>query len=217
MPSITYAAMVPDVSAFLQGCPNPAIERTLRKVSADLCQRAKVWRAELPVIPLVASTTEYTPVSPVAYGEFVETVYGYTTIASTIRNLKVHSFDKTRRVYPEWPMQTNGTPAVLTVRTPGTVMLAPTPDAVGTLNIFGVLRPTANADSWDAQMYREFHRELFHGVMHELLLMPDRSWSDPAAAKYHGSQWTYLLNLARDRADRGYNTGNLSVDMCPAA
>jgi hypothetical protein len=205
MAATTFASMVPDVSAFLQGCPNPAIERTLRKM------------AELPDITLVASTTEYTPTSPVAYGEFVEVVTADTTIAGEYQALKVVSFEKARRVYPEWPMATTGTPLLLTVRTPGQIMLAPTPDAAGTLSVYGILRPTATADSWDAQMYREFHRELFHGVMHELQMMPDRSWTDTASAQYHGKQWTFLLNLARDRAERDYNTDGLSVQMRPAA
>ena len=217
MAAVTFASMVPDLSAFLQGCPNPAIERTLRKIATDLCQRARVWRAELPDISMVIGTQEYTPASPVVYGEFVEIVTARTTIGTTYRDLKAASYEKTRRMYPEWPMAADGSPTHVTTRTPGTVMLAPTPDTTGTLSIYGVLRPTATADSWDTQMYREFHRELFHGVMSELQMMPDRSWTDEKMAAYHGKQWTYLLNLARDRSERDYNSGSLSVQMRPAA
>lgn len=209
--------MVPDISAFLQGCPNVTIERTLRKMATDLCQRAKVWRAELPQINLVAGTTEYTPASPVAYGEVVEIISAYTTISGQNRDLKWVSYEKARRLYPEWPMSEDGTPLLVTSRTAGTIMLAPTPDAVGTMNAYAVLRPTATTDSWEDTMYREFHRELFHGVMHELMLMPERPWSNPKLAEYHGKQWTFLLATARDRADRDYNTDGLSVQMRPAA
>lgn len=217
MAAITFASMVPDVSAFLQGCPNPAIERTLRKIATDLCQRASVWKAELPAINTAIGTTSYTPTSPVAYGEFAGFVSGTTTVSGTTSEVKWVSYDKARRLYPSWPLNTSGTPLVATSRTPGELMLAPTPDAVGTLNVYGLLRPTATADSWDAQLYREFHRVLFHGSMHELMSMPGRSWSNPKDAMYHGKQWSYLLALARDRAERDYNSDTLSVQMLPAA
>jgi hypothetical protein len=217
MPATTFSAMVPDISAYLQGCPNPAIERTLRKITTDLCQRAKVWREELTDIALLANTTEYTPASPVAYGEFVEVATARTTISGVRADLQYCSYEKARRLFPDWPMAQTGTPVRITVRTPGTVMIAPTPSASGTLNIYGILRPTSSASSWDTQMYREFHRELFHGVMHDLLMMPGRSWTDTVTAQYHGKQWAFLLNLARDRADRYYNSDTLSVQMLPAA
>ena len=217
MAAITFAAMVPDISAFLQGCPNPAIERTLRKIATDLCQRARVWRADLPDITMVVGTTEYTPTSPVAYGEFNDIVHSRTTIGTTVRDMKWASYEKTRRLYPEWPLDPDGTPQTITSRTPGTIMLAPTPDTAGTLSIYATLRPTATADSWDASMYREFHRAMFHGVMHELTLMPERSWTNEKASVYHGKEWTYLLAQARDRADRDYNSDSLTVQMRPAA
>ncbi len=217
MAAVTFASMVPDISAFLQGCPNPAIERTLRKVATDLCQRARVWRADLPAITLVAGTTDYTPTSPVAYGEFMEPVFGRTTVGTAVTELKWCSYEKTRRLYPEWPLDSDGPSQIMTSRTPGQIMLAPTPDAAGTLAIYGVLRPTATADSWDAQMYREFHREMFHGTLYELMTMAERSWSNANLGQHHGKQWTYLLAMARDRAERDYNSDGLMVQMRPAA
>lgn len=217
MAAVTFASMVPDVSAYLPGCPNLSIERSMRKMATDLCQRARVWRAELPAVTMVVGTTEYTPTSPVAYGEFMDVVLASTTIGTTYRDLASVSYEKARRLYPEWPTNSDGTPTHIACRTPGQVMLAPTPDTAGTLAMYATLRPTAAADSWDAQMYREFHRALFHGCLYELMSMPGRSWTNTKDAGHHGKEWTYMLSLARDRAERDYNSASLSVQMLPAA
>lgn len=217
MASVTFASMAMDATAFLPGCPSATIEQTMRKIATDLCQRARVWRDDMTQIPMTAGVTSFTPASPYAYGEFVEAISAYITVNGTRSPVTPVSYEKARRMYPEWPMAADGTPQLIAVRIPGQVMLAPTPDTTGTLDIYGVLRPTATATSWDAQMYREFHRELFHGVLHELMAMPNRSWSDAKLADYHGKQWTYLLMMARDRADRDFTNAELTVQMRPFA
>ena len=84
------------------------------------------------------------------------------------------------------------------------------------------LRPTATATEWPTYLHNEFRRVVFHGTLHELLLMPGRSWSQAdktsaATAAYHGKQWVFLLNAARHRANTGYNARSLSVQMTPFA
>jgi hypothetical protein len=105
----------------------------------------------------------------------------------------------------------------MTLRSVGAVELAPVPNVNGTLYLRGYLRPDRDATAWDAELYDEFHRVVFHGVLYELLLMPNRGWSDPKTGALHGRQWTQLLAAARDRSQRGFNTDALSVDMRPFA
>ena len=66
-------------------------------------------------------------------------------------------------------------------------------------------------------MYTEFNRAIFHGTLHELLMMPERSWTDAKTAMYHGKQWTYLLGAARLRGETGFNAGSLAASMRPFA
>lgn len=217
MAAITFDSMVADISGMLPGCPSLTISITARKMAIDLCQRAKVWQVDLPVLPLIVGTTDYTPVSPVVYGEYSDFLSGYIVVDGKPKPLAWRTYDKTRRMFPDWPLGTNGEPTVITTRAYGTVSFAQTPDQAYNTYIRACLRPTRTATSWDADLYAEFHREIFHGVLHELMSMPERSWTDQKLGAYHGKQWTYLLALAKDRAERGYNVDAMQVDMRPFA
>lgn len=218
MATVTFASMVPAISAFLPGCPSLTIERTARKMAIDLCQRAKVWRDDMAPIATVAGQEDYVPAPAFVHGEFCDFLSGYTIDADgTRQDLAWKPYDNVQRAFPTWPVDTDGTPQYITSKIPGTVLLAPVPDFVGTLNIYGVLRPTPSATVWDAAMYAEFHRVIFHGVLFELLGMHDRSWTNPKLSMFHGQEWTFLLSGAKDRADRGFNVSDLVVQPRPFA
>jgi hypothetical protein len=216
--TVTYASMVPEMSAFLQGCPSLVIERTIRKIIIDLCQRAKIWREETLPLNTVMGEYSYGLQSPYAFAEAIDILSGTIIYPdATKTELSWQPYAKVQRQLPNWPQNAEGTPMYVTSKTFGAVALAPTPESVGELTVNVVLRPTATSTEWLENLYNEFRREVFHGVLHELLLMPDRSWYDEKTGMYHGKQWTYLLSQARDRAERGRNADVLSVEMRPFA
>jgi hypothetical protein len=215
--TIAFDAMGDDMSAFLPGCPTPTISRTAKEIVTDLCQRGKVWQEDLTPLPLVVSQLNYAPVSPVSYAEVTDVTDASTLVTGRKRELVLRSYSAVKRQYPNWPDNEPGDAQFYTARTVGEVLLAPVPDVAGTLNLRGYLRPTATADVWDADLYAEFSREVFHGVLHKLMMMPNRSWTDAKTAMYHGKQWTYLLSCARIRATKAYNVDDTAVEMRPFA
>lgn len=216
--TIAFADIVPDISAYLQGCPSLVVERTARKIATDFCQRAKAWTADMTPITLVPGTHDYNLVSPLAYAEPTDVVDAYIVkVDGTKVSLRWAPFGYVRSAYPAWPQEDSGQPAYLTATSVGQILLAPVPDEAATLYVRAAVRPTADAVVWEQWLYDEFKRVIFHGVLHELLLMPARPWTDEKAGMYHGKQWTFLLNAGRDRANRGYNVGSLSVEMRPFA
>ncbi|MFM6959553.1 MAG: hypothetical protein ACKOW0_00820 [Schleiferiaceae bacterium] len=215
--SIAFDAMVDDLSAFLPGCPGPTISRTAKKVVTDLCQRGKVWHEDLAPVNVIAGQVAYALASPVAYAECTDVTSGYLVVGDKKIELLWAQYPAVRRRYPQWPENEAGQPRYITSSTIGVTDLAPVPDTGGVLYPRGYLRPTSAATVWDADLYREFQREVFHGVLHELMMMPKRSWSDDKAAVFHGRQWTHLLSAAKIRAARGYNVGEVAVIMRPFA
>lgn len=215
MSNTTFAAMVPDVAAFLQGCPNATVELTLRKVVTDLCQRGRVWVGDATPIALVPGVATYTPVSPVQHSEYADFLSGYVVIAGRRTDLAWERAELVRRAYPEWPINAPGSPQQATADAPGTLQLAPVPDAAGTLFVRAYLRPARDALAWSTALYSEFHRAVFHGVLTELMGMPDRAWSAPQLALVHGRMWTNLVREARDRSMRGFGTAEIAVEMRP--
>ena len=165
----------------------------------------------------MAGDYQYTLSSTTVTGEVIDVVSASTTVAGTTHDIVFRSLDVVKRSYPSWPVDTDGDAQVFTKIDVDTVALAPVPDTAGTMTPYVCLRPTAGATVWPTSLYRMHARAIFHGVLHDLMMMVDRPWSDDKKSLYHGKQWTYLLSAARIRADRGFNTADVSVTMVPMA
>lgn len=217
MPSITFAAMVDPIAPFAPGCPSLTLQNTARKITKDLCQRAKVWRGFFSPVSLAVGTYAYVPITGLGYGELNDVIDAYVVIDNQKSAVTWMPYEDVRRVMPAWPQDYSGQPNRITSAQPGEVLLAPVPDTIGTLTVYGSIRPKDDDTAFDLATYSEFSRAIFHGVLTEILGMPQRSWTDMKAATMHGKQWTYLLNAAKDRAMRGYNQADLTVKMRPFA
>jgi len=213
----SFDDMVDDVSVHLPGCPQPMIAHTIRKVVVDMCQRAKVWVSDFRPITLVPGQVNYALQPVETYAVCTDVVSGHVVIGGAKTELSWEPLEAVKRQFPSWPTGVNNTPQVMTWATLGEVMLAPVPDVAGTLYLRGYLRPAPDATVWDSALYNEFSRVIFHGTLYELMLTPNRSWSDAKVAALHGRHWTQLLAAARDRAQRGFNADDLSVAMLPFA
>jgi hypothetical protein len=215
-----FSDMLNDVSGFLPGCPAVTIQGTLRKLAIDLCERGDVWQEDLAGITLVDGTRQYTPVSPYAYAEISNFTDAYIIDADANKVLLTWAaWSTVRRVRPQWPQDDAGQPMFYLSEAPGLISLAPVPDAdsLGTLYVRASLRPTATATEFPAALYPMARRVLFHGTLHELMLMPERSWSNEKVGTYHGKMWTSLLHGMAISAQRDYNPGGQSVQMIPFA
>lgn len=214
----TFASMVPEISPFLPGCPSLTIEMTARKMAIELCTWAKVWRAEMLPITLVPGIAAYTPTPDTSYARYGGFISGSTLVAGNKRELKTMAYEHARAAFPSWPEDySSTTPQWVITRVPGQVLLAPVPDTAGTMNIYGVLIPTRTAPEWDDGMYEEFQRVLFHGVLAELMAIPDRGWTDQKMAMAHRRDWVALRAQARSRVDHDFVTQSISVDARPFA
>ena len=218
VPATTFDSMTADVAPFVPGCPTAIISATLRKVAIDLCDRAKVWRTALMPTTAVAGTYNYALVAPVANTEVSAILYAnaYLTTAATTKPMDVTTGEVMFLSHPDWPnTAAPGEPQTLFNTDDQTINVFPVPDAADTytLNIFAAIRPTHLSTGISTAVSNQYRRELFHGTLHELMLIPDRVWTDPEKSLYHGKQWTYLLNAARARANKGF--GRASINVVP--
>jgi hypothetical protein len=210
--------MVPEISAMLPGCPSLVIERTVRKMAIDLSQRGRVWTLNCTPVVTAPGTYEYAMVLAETYAEPIDIMDAYVIDADGNKTpVKWKPYKAVRAAHPEWPENDAGLPLYVTTDLTGYASFVPVPDATVTAYIKVYARPTAAATEIPTWLYNEFQRELFHGVIHELMAMPDRPWSNTKVAEYHGRQWTYLLSQATIRAGQEYNTDSQAVQMRPFA
>ena len=269
MATTLYASFFPHVAPHLPGMPDAVLERYISKVAIDLCTRAKIWRADMTPISLVAGQQRYTPVSSVANTELdsplhatilrgytpwvVSTVYSagaqisnalhsYQNIGAsgTAATAPVHTFgsvsdgaitwtyigdvikddldiftnDYVNGKYPLYPDPNDPRiPEGIYRDDAATLNIVPLPDSswAYTVNVFAAIRPTDAATGWEGTLQTEYRRALFHGVLHECMMMSKRPWSDLKLAEFHGKQWEFFVQAARARANKGFGRGSVSV------
>jgi hypothetical protein len=222
MAIITYASVFGDVSPSVPGVPDVVLQFYMNKVTIDLCERAKVWRVNYAGIPLVDSQNTYTVTSPVAQTELstILTAKVYLGTAALWKDLDVVTTEQVFMLYPAWPQTTEvKEPKWVTRLDEASVSVIPTPDSAQpyTMHLYCAIRPTMASTGLDSTVYATYRRAIYHGVLHELMLMPKRPWSDDGRAQYHGKQWEYMVNSARARANKSFGRADTIVTPSPWA
>lgn len=222
MAQVSYRTFFPDIAPHVPGCPDPVMEFYIRKVCIDLCSRALVWRTTLTGITLVDGTASYALVSPIA-GTEVVTILGnkmHLTTAGTDKTLEVVTGDQFQLAFPAWPDLINtGEPVAVVQHDTTTINLAPVPDGADTytLTLNAAVRPTKASTTIEETIIFDNNSAIFHGVLYELMLMPDRPWTNEKTALIHGRHWSHALHAAKARANKGFGQADVTVQMRPWA
>lgn len=223
MAIVAYSTMTGEIAPHVSGCPSAVIEAYIRKIVIDLCNRAQIWRVKLADVTLLAGIYAYPMTSPVASTEVVNILSAALTYASNgnVKALGIATDDDVRAMYPSWPDLANlDAPLAITRMNATSFNTVPVPDAVDTYtvtNFFASIRPTQSSTGWEDSLFNEFRRAIYHGVLHELMLMPERNWFNEKMAAYHGKQWEYMLNNARARTNKGFGRADVRVQQRPWA
>lgn len=223
MALVTINTYATEIAPHVDGCPTAVIATYIRKVFIDLCERAKIWRVPLTTVTLVSGTYEYALVSPIAETEVSALLDAQVTKASipTVnRQLDISTMEVAQNLFPDWPnTNVTGEPRLLFQMSPSMFDIAP---VVGdkdtyTLKMKAAIRPTMTAVNVESTLMNEYRRAWFHGTIHELMMLPGRTWSNDKLALYHGKQWEYFMNSARARANKGFGRTSISVKQRPWA
>ena len=222
MATTTFDSIVASIAPHVPGCPTAVISAEIRKIATDLCERAKVWRVALTPIVLVSGTYNYALTSPVTGTEVSSILSASVKLTNTgvSKTLEPTTGELVFAWHPEWPDTVNlGEPTNIFKIAEDSFNVIPVPGTADTytVSIYAAIRPNLTATGMDSAIANQYQREIFHGVLHELMLIPDRPWTDDQKSLYHGKQWTYLLNNARARANKGFGRTNISVNNRPWA
>ncbi len=222
MAMVSFKTFFPDISPHVQGCPDPVMEFYIRRVCIELCNRAGVWRQELTPTTLSSGTYNYTLAAPFADAEVVALTGNrlYLTTADAYRTLQMVTEEQARLAYSTWPDTVNtGEPAAIFQRDTTSFNVVPVPDDADTyeLHLTATLRPTKAATTFEETVFYDNNSAIFHGVLYELMLMPDRPWTNEKMALIHGKHWAHALNSARARANKGFGRADVTVQMRPWA
>ena len=198
MAIVPYTQWLPYVQVNVPDCPKALIVEAIRQKVIEFCQKSLFVRQELDGFYTVADDNEYDLTSPVD-----------TTIAQLLmlkvnkRELEPKTQDDMEEIYQEWRDQ-SGEPQYFFLKNTNTAILVPKPIGVYPVRILVALKPTQAAQGVDESIFEEYKDAIKHGALAYLMLMAEKTWSNPNMSAFYQSQFDAAITDSKMRAEKGY-------------
>ena len=198
MAIVPYTQWLPYIQVNVPDCPKALIIEATRQKVIEFCQKSLFLRQELDGFYTVADDNEYDLTSPVD-----------TTIAQLLmlkvnkRELEPKTQDDLEEIYQEWRDQ-SGEPSYFFLKNTNTAILVPKPIGVYPVRILVALKPTQAAQGVDEIIFEEYKDAIKHGALAYLMLMAEKSWSNPNMSAFYQSQFDAAIQESKIRSEQGY-------------
>lgn len=196
----TPEAWVPDILAFVPGCPEFMAERQIKMAADEFCRRTLTWQYSHANISLVAGQGEYTISTP------VDSVL--VDLLSVFRDDTLLTPTETQyldRNYSGW-MEETGYPAYYYLASKTILRVVPIPDeSDGELIILMALAPPRYAASLPDYLAEEHFETIKHGALARIAAIPGKQWSRLTDPREHMK--IFKNGISRAKYDRLVNPG----------
>ena len=213
----TFTDLVTRVTPSVPGCPQVVVEEHLRNSAIEACERTLAFRFEQPTIKLTSGVAEYNYETPSQ-----TEVHAILTARVNDNQIKPVTLEQLHDLYPKWPDNSTdelADPRFVTQLDPDNFALAPIPDSTTTYDVdmLLALKPLRSATDMDKTVLDELEDVVVHGALQQLLVLPEKSWSDRELAAYHAKQFLFKLSERRARTNLGAGRASMSIQMRPLA
>lgn len=198
MAIIPYTQWLPSVQVNVPDCPRALIIEAIRQKTIEFCQRSLFLRQELDGFYTVADDNEYelTPTVDTAIAQLL-------MLKVNKRELCPKTQDDLEEIYQEWRDQ-SGEPSYFFLKNTYTAILVPKPIGVYPVRILVALKPTQSAQGVDEIIFEEYKDVIKQGALAYLMLMAEKSWSNPNMSAFYQSQFDTAIQDSKTRAEQGY-------------
>jgi len=198
MAIVPYTQWLPYVQVNVPDCPKALIVEAIRQKVIEFCQRSLFLRQELDGFYTVADDNEYDLSPPVD-----NNIAQLLMLKVNKRELEPKTQDDMEEIYQEWRDQ-SGEPQYFFLKNTNTAILVPKPIGVYPVRILVALKPTQSAQGVDELIFEEYKDAIKHGALAYLMLMAEKSWSNPNMSAFYQSQFDTSVIEAKLRAEKGY-------------
>lgn len=205
MAQVKWSAFFQYVAPDVYECPEITMEIAIRDAAAEFCRRTFVWQEVLDPIVTVKNISDYD--LETATGTLVEHVIEAVCDGKELTAVKLRDLPTNRDTFV-------GKPAAYTLLFGDQVKIYPAPDAKGSLRLIVALSPSSSSTGIDQTVFERYKEIIASGAKHRLMNVPSKSWSNPALAQYHLTQFMRGVGEARIRID---NNMSHSINMRPLA
>jgi len=215
MATRTFLSLVQRLVTSVPGCPQPVIEQYVRDAAIDACERTLAWRYEQPLIRLTPGVYEYPYEQPSG-----SEVHAFITASVNGRPIDAVTLEDIHRRYPDWPSfasDRRAGPRFIMQFDVDNFALAPVPDdsVVYDLKMIVALKPLRTARGMDQTAMDDLENVIMHAALRDLLILPDKNWSDRELGSFHAKQYIHKTAERRARATLGAGRASVSVQMRP--
>jgi hypothetical protein len=124
--------------------------------------------------------------------------------------------------YPDWPSldpSRRADPRYIVHLDDDTFGVAPLPDDSEPydLKMIVALKPLRSATGMNQTAMDDLENVIMHGALRDLLVLPNKNWSDRELAAYHAKQYVFRTTERRARTMLGAGRASVSVKMQPFA
>ena len=204
-----YPYILPDVP----GCPSLSVDQALSSTLIDFCEKTLILQADMDPVTIVKGVVDYDLEPPKDHlvTKIMKVFYRSNEIRPTSPD-DIMSASLYNKNYPEAKPE-EGPPKLYTQKDARTFSIYPYPKETEklALTLRVALKPTRSATQCDDILFEEYAEIIGHGVVSRLALSSNKPYSDPKLAGVKNVMYTAGINLARQRANRGYVRSNTQV------
>lgn len=205
MATVNWSAFYPYVAPEVYECPEITMEMAVRDAAAEFCRRSFVWQENLDQITTIKNIADYDLDVPT--GTIVEHVLEAICDGKELVGVKLRDLPPNRDTFV-------GKPAAYSMLFGDQVKIYPIPDTKGTMRLLVALTPSNASTGIDSTIFERYKEVIAHGAKYRLMNVPSKSWTNPALAQYHLTQFMRGIGEARIRTD---NNMSHSINMRPIA
>jgi len=198
MAIVPYTQWLPYVQVNVPDCPKALIIEATRQKVIEFCQKSLFLRQELDGFYTVVDDNEYDLSPPVD-----NNIAQLLMLKVNKRELEPKTQDDMEEIYQEWRDQ-SGEPQYFFLKNTNTAILVPKPMGVYPVRLLVALKPTQAAQGVDEIIFEEYKDAIKHGALAYLMLMAEKTWSNPNMSAFYQSQFDAAIQESKIRSEQGY-------------
>ena len=212
---IDIEEFVPDLMSEVAYCPVPVLERRLREVVVEACERVNLVRWQASEVPTEIDRIAYdipTPSTQLAVHSIIRCYLNQTPLRNvplieTQDNIynQIDSNESGYFVPNRGQIQLTGTPSE------ASSPLTDDPRTVRGLDLFVSLKPTRNCDELPKILYDDYYNLVISGTLARLFGMNDTDWHDASKEERRQREFEFEIARAKQQLDRGFTTKPLKL------
>ena len=230
---VTLDKWIPDIRPMVPECPTPVIEHHVRRAIIEACERARLWRENLPEIRILRDQTIYELHTPTPKS-CIHSVLDVCISGRPIRDYS-HNYHNARgggyNYHNGYPAPYYGGFQGYNIPDRGFIQLTNTPirdseaippskpregegedesppvNRVRTgIEVSVSIKPERDALEVSSVIYKDYYELIRVGALHFIMDIPASPWTDQNKAAMYKREFEIELNRAKQMIDTGFTT-----------